>query len=135
MLSGIFEKQTKAEKILVVDDEPDVVLVVSKILKYSGYNVITAGDGLQCLAKAESEKPDLILLDKKMPNMDGQTTLVKLQASKKTENIPVIMFTSCTNGEDIDGAQKAGAAEYVVKPFDRPVLLEKISRVLKSKFK
>jgi len=133
MLSKILKKKTKTKKILVVDDEPDVVMVVSKILKYNGYDVITADDGLQCLDKAESEQPDLILLDKKMPNMDGQTTLVKLHASRKTVNIPVIMFTSCTNGEDIDSAQKSGAVEYVAKPFDRPVLLEKIAQVLKSK--
>ncbi len=133
MLTNIFEKKTKTKKILLTDDEPDIIAVVSAVLKYNGYNVITAGDGFQCLEKAESEQPDLILLDKKMPNMDGQTTLLQLQASKKTSHIPVIMLTSCTDGEDIELAQKGGAAEYVAKPFDRSVLLEKVARVLKSK--
>jgi len=135
MLTKIFEKKTKAKRILLADDEPDIVTVVSTILRCNGYDVITAGDGLQCLAKAESEQPDLILLDKKMPNMDGQMTLIKLQASKKTKHIPVIMLTSCTDGEDIDLAQKSGATEYVAKPFDRPVLLEKVAHVLKSKLR
>ena len=133
MLSKIFEKKINARKILVVDDEPDVVTVVSKILRHNGYEVITANDGLECISRAESELPDLILLDNIMPNMDGQTALVKLRASKKTEDIPVIMFTCCANGENIDRAQKAGAVEYIVKPFDYPVLLEKIARTLKSK--
>jgi CheY-like chemotaxis protein len=133
MLSEIFEKKTATKKILLVDDELDIVAVVSRILKCSGYEVITAHDGLQCLEKVESEQPDLILLDKKMPNMDGQTTLMRLQASKKTKHIPVIMLTCCTNGDDIDLAQKGGATEYIAKPFDRPVLLEKVAKVLKIK--
>ena len=133
MLSKMFENKTKTKKILLVDDEPDISTVVSTILKCNGYDVITAEDGFQCLAKAESERPDLILLDKKMPNMDGQATLLKLQASEKTKNIPVIMLTSCTDGDDIELAQKGGAAEYIAKPFDRPVLLEKVARVLKSR--
>jgi CheY-like chemotaxis protein len=133
MLSGILDKKTKAKKILLADDEPDIIAVVSRILECNDYDVIIANDGLQCLEKAENEQPDLILLDKKMPNMNGQATLVKLQASEKTKNIPVIMLTSCTDGEDIDLAQKGGAVEYIAKPFDRPVLLEKVEQAIKSK--
>jgi CheY-like chemotaxis protein len=133
MLSKMMNNKTKTKKILLVDDEPDIVAVVSTILKCSGYAVITAGDGQQAIDKAQSEKPDLILLDKKMPIMDGQTTLLKLQANEKTSDIPVIMLTSCTDGEDIELAQKGGAAEYIAKPFDRPVLLEKVARVLKAR--
>ena len=135
MLPEIFKKETKAKKILLADDEPDIAIIVSKILKCNGYDVITASDGQQCLEKAENEQPSLILLDKKMPNMDGQTALTRLQASNKTKNIPVIMLTSCTNGEDIDLAQKCGATDYIAKPFDHLVLLEKIARILKTKVK
>ena len=135
MLSEIFRKKAGAEKILVVDDEPDMVMVVSKFLKHSGYEVITANDGLECITKTESELPDLILLDNIMPNMNGQAVLAKLRTSKKTEGIPVIMVTALSDEEDIASAQKGGAVEYVVKPFDYTVLLEKIAQALKSKRK
>jgi len=135
MLSEIFKKETKTKKILLADDEPDIAMIVSKILKCNGYDVIIATDGIQCLEMAENEEPHLILLDKKMPNLDGQTALTRLQASSKTKNIPVIMLTSCTDGEDIDLAQKSGAIDYIAKPFDHLVLLEKIARILKTKVK
>ena len=133
MLSKIFEKKTNTGKILVVDDEPGMVMVVSKFLKHNGYEVITAQDGLECISKSESELPDLILLDNVMPNMDGQTALVKLRASNKTKDIPVIMVTALSDEKNIASAQKGGAVEYVVKPFDYTVLLEKIAKALKSK--
>ncbi len=133
MLSRISKGKTKVAKILVVDDEPGEVMVVSMFLKHNGYEVITASDGLQCLAKAGSERPDLVLLDNKMPNMDGPTALVKLQASKNTEDIPVIMVTAFSDEKNIAIAQNSGAIEYVVKPFDYTVLLEKIAKALKSK--
>jgi len=135
MLSKIFETKTKPGKILVVDDEPGMVMILSKFLKHSGYEVVTASDGLECIAKAESELPALILLDNVMPNMDGQTALAKLRASKKTRDIPVIMVTALSDEKTIASAQKSGAVEYVVKPFDYTVLLEKITQVLKSKCK
>lgn len=133
MLSKIFEKKTNTGKILVVDDEPGMVMVVSKFLKHNGYEVITAQDGLECISKSETDLPDLILLDMVMPNMDGQTALVKLGASDKTKDIPVIMVTALSDEKNISSAQKGGAVEYVVKPFDYTVLLEKIAKALKSK--
>jgi len=135
MLSTVFKDKTKVRKILVVDDEPGEIMVVSKFLKHNGYDVITASDGLECIAKAENELPDLILLDNKMPNMDGPTALVKLQASKETKDIPVIMVTAFSDEKNIAIAQNNGAIEYVVKPFDYDVLLKKIGQVLKSKHK
>ena len=135
MLSKIFEKKANSEKILVVDDEPGMVMVLSKFLKHNGYDVITANDGLECIAKAENESPDLILLDNLMPNMDGPTALAKLQASEKTKGISVIMVTALSDKENIASAQKGGAVEYVVKPFDYTILLEKIAKTLKSKHK
>ena len=127
------KKKANVGEILVVDDEHDIVTLIGKVLKKSGYEVITANDGLECIKKVETESPDLILLDNVMPNMDGPTALAKLKASKKTADIPVIMVTALADQEHIVNAQKGGAVEYIVKPFDYPVLLEKIARVLKSK--
>ena len=81
------------------------------------------------------ELPDLVLLDTIMPNMGGQAVLSKLKASKKTADVPVIMVTALADQEHITGAQKGGAVEYIIKPFDYIVLLEKIAQVLKSKQK
>ena len=134
-MSAIFKGKIQTRKILVVDDEPDVVRILSKSLMLNGFEVITANDGFECLAKAENEIPDLILLDNLMPNMDGQTTLAKLKDSKKTEGIPVIMVTALADEKNITTSQKGGAVEYVVKPFDYNVLLEKITQALKSKRK
>ena len=128
-------ENTNGNKILVVDDEQDIVTIIGKVLKKSGYEVITANEGLECIDKVSEELPDLILLDNIMPNMDGPTVLSKLKASKKTADIPVIMVTALADQEHITGAEKGGAIEYIIKPFDYRVLLEKIAQVLKSKQK
>jgi CheY-like chemotaxis protein len=129
------KENANASKILIVDDERDIVTIIDKILKKSGYEVIIANDGLECIKKVETESPDLILLDNIMPNMDGPTTLAKLKASKKTAKIPIIMITALADQEHMNGAQKKGVVEYIIKPFDYSVLLEKIAQVLKSKRK
>lgn len=134
-MSVVFKEKMQTKKILVVDDEPDVVRILSKSLMVDGFEVVTANDGLECLAKVENEPPDLILLDNIMPNMDGQAVLKKLKASKETEEIPIIMVTALADEKDITSAQKGGAIEYVVKPFDYNVLLKQIKQALKSKCK
>jgi len=108
----------KHAMILVVDDEQDIVTIVGKVLKKSGYEVTTAVDGLECLKKLENELPDPILLDNIMPNMDGKKVLLKLKDSKRTADIPVIMVTAIADQEHIISTQKGGAVEYIVKPFD-----------------
>ena len=133
MLSN--KENANASKILVVDDEQDIVTIIGKVLKKNGYEVTIANDGLECLDKVSEELPDLVLLDNIMPNMGGQAVLSKLKASKKTADVPVIMVTALADQEHITGAQKGGAVEYIIKPFDYIVLLEKIAQVLKSKQK
>ncbi|MCK4751919.1 MAG: response regulator [Planctomycetes bacterium] len=133
MLSRVAEGKTRTGKILVVDDEQDIVTIIGKVLSKSGYDVVTACDGLEGIAKAESEMPDLILLDNIMPNMDGPTALAKLKASEATQGIPVIVVTALADVESIVFAQKGGAVDYVVKPFDYDTLLEKIAQTLDSK--
>jgi len=135
MLTEMLEEKMQTKKILVVDDEPDVVRILSKSLMANGFEVRTANDGLECLAKVENEPPDLILLDSVMPNMDGQTVLETLKASKKTQGISVIMVTALADQRSIDAAQRGGAVDYVVKPFDYNVLLKQIKQTLKSKCK
>ncbi len=129
------EVKTKAEKILIVDDEKDIVVIVSKVLGRNGYQVMAVADGLECLKKVETEPPDLILLDNIMPNMDGRAVLAKLRSCKKTAGIPVIMLTAVVDEDYVSAAQENGAADYIVKPFNYGGLLETIARVLKSRHK
>lgn len=129
------ETKTNTKKILIVDDEQDIVVIVGKVLRKNGYEVMSAADGLECLRQVQAQPPDLILLDNIMPKMDGRAVLAKLRSSGKTANIPVIMLTAVVDQEYIAAAQKGGAVEYIVKPFDYEVLLEKIAKTLKSKNK
>ena len=118
------------KKVLIIDDEQDMVKVVKTRLEASGYETASAKDGLEGLEKADKENPDLILLDIKMAQMDGYTTLCKLKHEKKTESIPVIILTGYEKMKDMFGLE--GAADYIVKPFDSQDLLLRISRALKK---
>jgi DNA-binding response OmpR family regulator len=121
-----------AKKILVVDDEPHTVKMAESRLRANGYDVITAGNGAEGFQRAKEEKPDLILLDVIMPQMNGYETLGKLKEEKETKSIPVIMFTSKGQVDDVERASYGGAVDYIVKPFDPIVMLNKIKKVLKG---
>ena len=120
-----------AKKILVVDDEPSLVMMVESRLKANRYGVIIANNGIECLEKAQTEKPDLILLDIMMPEMDGFQTLEKLRENNQTKSIPVIMLTAKSQLDDVNKAANLGVTDYIVKPFSPVVFLEKIHKALK----
>jgi two-component system alkaline phosphatase synthesis response regulator PhoP len=119
------------QKILVVDDEPNIVKLVESRLKASGYDVVTAKDGQDALAKAKQTKPDLILLDIMMPGMNGQETLKELKKDASVSSIPVIMLTAKQETDDIvKSIVNGGAVDYIVKPFIATDFLKKINTVL-----
>ena len=120
-----------ARKILVVDDEPHLVEILANRLRANHYEVSTAVKGQEGLVKARQEKPDLILLDILMVDMDGYQVLRQLKESPETKTIPVMMLTVKKWSEDIQKAVNSGAVDYVVKPFEPRTLLEKIHQVLK----
>ena len=132
MLSRTLRKKTSGVKILVVDDDKYVSEFMNIILSQGGYEVVIAYDGLECIDKAEKEKPDLILLDFMMPNMDGLETLTNLKKSKETAGIPVIMVTASDDRNTVIRAQESGASDYVVKPIDKALLFERIASILKK---
>ncbi|MBU0683436.1 MAG: response regulator [Candidatus Omnitrophota bacterium] len=119
-------------KILVVDDNQDLIETLKVRLKAFGYIVVTALDGVECLEKCRLESPDLILLDILMPNMDGFKTLEELRNNVRTKNVPVIMLTAKSQLSDVTRATNFGIADYIVKPFDYRIMLEKIKRVLEK---
>jgi len=127
------KKRTVQAKILIVDDEPDLVSTVEYRLKFANCDVVTASNGREGLAKAAAEKPDLILLDTNMPVMDGHETLECLQGDPQLKEIPVIMLTARCEARDIAAASAHGVADYVTKPFDFNQLMEKIRTILTHK--
>jgi len=123
---------TERKKILVVDDEEDIVKTLSFRLEASGYEVIAAYDGREALEKAKKEKPDLIILDLMLPRMDGYKVCGLLKADARYNKIPIIMFTAKAQEEDMELGKEVGTDAYIVKPFKSEVLLEKIRELLKD---
>ncbi len=132
---GLFKskKKTTQAKILLVDDESDLVGTVRYRLEFSHYEVVTAANGKEGLEKAASEKPDLILLDTNMPVMNGREMLERLRNNSELKNIPVIMLTALCEPQDIAAASAYNIADYAIKPFDFTELMGKITKVLNNK--
>ncbi len=119
-----------AGKILIIDDEPHILLLVGGRLKANGYEVITALSGEQGLKRAVAEKPDLILLDYVMPEMDGAEVLRRLKGSLVTEPVPVIMLTADVKNVRVRDYKLRGAVDCIFKPFSPEELLSKVKQVL-----
>jgi two-component system alkaline phosphatase synthesis response regulator PhoP len=117
-----------AKKILVIDDEPKIVEICSDYLHASGFDVITAGDGLQGLALARSQKPDLIVLDLMLPGMDG---LDFCRSLRRESSIPIIMLTARIEEMDKLIGLELGADDYLTKPFSPRELVARVRTVLR----
>jgi len=117
-------------RILLVDDEPDIVETVAFMLQTRNYSVSIASGGLEGIEKAKNEHPDLILLDIMMPDMNGYDVCMKLKADVGTKDIPVIMLTAKSESEAVLKSHSLGADDYVVKPFSLPTLLSKLKKFL-----
>lgn len=130
----LFKKKNKTGqiKILIVDDEADLTSTMQCRLAANNYDVITASNGQQGLEKAQAEKPDIILLDNNMPVMTGPEMLEQLRNHSELKNIPVIMLTALCEAKDIASVSAYGILDYITKPFDYPVLMEKIANALKK---
>ena len=121
---------TNKYKILVIDDEPEVVELLKHYLERCGYEVITAKDGSEGFEKACSQKPDLILLDIIMPKIDGLTVLRQLRVEDSTCKLPIILLTAKSGIDDIFEAELYRTTDYIVKPFDLNELLKLIKKYL-----
>lgn len=110
-------------KILVADDEPDILATVKRLLRSQGFLVVTAEDGEEALETACSEKPDAILLDIRMPKLDGLQVCSKLKADPETAEIPVGFLTALKDLETYTEAQQRGGLLYLIKPFEPERLL------------
>ncbi len=119
----------KRRKILVVDDEPTLVKLISQILTHRGYEVLTAGDGQEALRLLFANKPDLVLLDVKMPKMDGWQTCSRI---RELSDVPIIMLTGKQKSEeDIVRGLDYGADDYLIKPVGNRELVARVQAMLR----
>lgn len=119
-------------KILIVDDSDTQLYQLRKILEAAGHEVISAGDGEQGITMAESEQPDLILMDIVMPGLNGFQATRKISKNPATAAIPVIFVTTKDQETDRIWGMRQGAAAYITKPVDKKLLLKSISDTLEN---
>lgn len=117
-------------KILVVDDEVYIVHILDFSLGMEGYEVVTALDGEQALAKVRTEGPDLVVLDIMMPKLDGYETCKILKSDPQTKHIPVILLSAKGRNVDQQMGFQVGADDYITKPFSPRKLVERINLIL-----
>lgn len=118
------------KKILVVDDSPTERLAMTELLSARGYQVVTAENGEDAIAKSKSEKPDLILMDVVMPGMNGYQATRTISRDDATRSIPIIMCTSKGLETDRIWGMRQGAIDYLVKPVSMEKLIEKAQAAL-----
>jgi two-component system alkaline phosphatase synthesis response regulator PhoP len=121
---------TPKHRILICDDDPLLIELMSFRLEAKGFDVLTAMDGVEALAKVASEQPSLVVLDAMMPRLDGFEVLSRMKGDTAVSHIPVIMLTARKGERDIVSALERGADDYLVKPFIPEELLARLSKLL-----
>jgi DNA-binding response OmpR family regulator len=116
--------------VLIVDDEPNIVLSLQFLMKKAGYNVRTATDGEQALAEIAREKPDIVLLDVMMPKVDGFTVCQRIREAPDWRDVRIVMLTA--RGRDVEREKglSLGADDYITKPFSTQDALDRVAAVL-----
>lgn len=118
------------KKVLIIDDEEEVVSLLTIRLKDAGFKTVSALDGKKGLELAEKEQPDIIILDIMMPLLDGYQFCLLLHADVRLKHIPVIMLTCLDNQVDKVAGKAFGVADYFTKPFDSAHLIERIKTIV-----
>ena len=128
------------EKVLVVDDDPDIRDVLTVILESEGYQVLTARNGVECIARLNKEKPDLMILDLLMPKMDGFAVHKELQNAKWSgyKDMPILILTSVREEAShrryhLETGQKLKVDCYIEKPISPEVLIETVGKLIRCK--
>ncbi len=118
------------KRVLVVDDEPELVELVQMRLEANGYDVVTASDGPEGLEKARTMHPDLMILDLMLPQLNGYEVCTVLKQDTRFKRIPIVMFTAKTQAKDEQTARDCGADAYLRKPFRPEEMLATIQTLL-----
>jgi len=120
-----------SKKIVVADDEPDVLFMTAFSLRtVGGFEVVEARNGLEAVEKAQQVHPDLIVLDIKMPRMNGYEACRKLKEIPELRDVPVIFLSAKGQRQEIEEGLSAGAADYILKPFAPEELIAKVRKLL-----
>lgn len=122
-----------SRSVLVVDDEPNIVLSITFLMKQQGYEVRTASNGEEALQALHEKTPDLILLDVMMPKPDGYEVCQQIRATEKWKGIPVIMLTAKGREVEREKGFAMGADDYIIKPFATQELVAKVQAILQEK--
>ena len=121
---------TISNKILIIEDDPSFSRAINHIIEKEGYEVITASNGMTGLRMAKEENPDLLILDVMLPGLDGFEICSRLRQDPPTARLPIIMLSAKGQEADKTTGLKVGANEYLTKPVDRTLLLEKVTSLL-----
>ena len=119
------------QRILVVEDNPEVLKLLELILRRAGYDVTTAVDGLEAVRLYQQDEPDLVLLDIMLPHMDGYQVCQQIRRDYQT-NVPILMLSSLDSPLDMERSREAGATDHIPKPFDKDQLLSTIAEHLSA---
>ncbi len=117
-------------KALIVEDHPDMLLILTYLLETMGFAVISANNGKEGVKKAIKEKPDLIFMDIMMPGMDGREATRRIRSNSEAKEIPILAITAITDKSQLRECIEAGCNDVIVKPFNARDLQEKIHAVL-----
>lgn len=118
------------KKILIVDDEPNIIMSLEYTFKKSNFKVFIARDGQEALDILESETPDAIILDVMMPNVDGYATITEIKKNEKLKHTKIVFLSAKNKESDIEKGLSLGANAYMTKPFSIKKLVEKINELL-----
>lgn len=121
------------KRVLIVDDEPDIVESVKFSLELEDIECLVAYEGDEALLKVKKEKPDLIILDIMLPKLNGYKVARLLKFDEEYKNIPIIMLTARTQERDVKLGEETGADKYITKPFDMGMLVDVVKEYLKEK--
>jgi CheY-like chemotaxis protein len=117
--------------VLIADDDADILLLVKAILERSGHEVVEASDGAEALASVRARKPDLVVLDIAMPEVDGLEVLRRLRADPTTSELPVVLLSARAQEADVERGFAIGASAYLKKPFSPRELSEHVAELLR----
>ena len=118
--------------IVIADDDPTIISLVKLRLGMARYNVVAIHDAVAALAMVRTQEPVAVILDVQMPGGGGLSALAKIKGDPRMSNLPVMMLTGERNPETVMEAMTGGASDYMVKPFNPDILLERVSRLVKS---
>ena len=117
-------------KILIIDEEKDLVDTLTLMLRARDYTVSSTADGQEGFDKAKSERPNLILLDIMMPGIDGFNVCMRLKADKDTKNIPIVIVSAVAERDSVIKCHNIGVSDFIIKPFNLPTLLGKLGKLI-----